>query len=147
MWLKTLKNKWVIIWWAICLITTIVLLFCSFFNYTLVIGWTVGFILALINCWINNVLNKRCLNKKKRLAFWRGIIKTSIFWLISLLILFTLIMINKYFQNIPFFKNELKVAFYPINIFTFLIGFTCGQMYQFKAQVLPSELKDAKNYR
>lgn len=146
MWLKKLKNKWMIIWLASCFIVTIILLICIFFNYSLIIGWILGLVLALTNCSVNKKISRKSLNKNKRLAFWRGIIKANIFWLISFALLFSIIMINKYFQNVPFFKNDLKVAFSPINIFTFLIGFTYGQMYQLNELIKPSELKDAKDY-
>ncbi len=137
-----IKQKIWLIWWLILILITIFFSIYAFFDYSLILGWLIGVTFALFNIYANKLIIKNWLLKKKSTAFWRAIIKANVFIIISLIILIGIIMINKLTLDLSWSENNLKTAFTPINIFTFLGGFTLGQLMQLKSQTKQMEIKN-----
>ncbi|MXR05664.1 hypothetical protein DR094_00925 [Mycoplasma flocculare] len=105
---------------------SIILTFVGIWDYTLVLGWFFSLISVLISMFLKFLFLAKVIKNVKRKT------KTTVFIvffvhilliLLQGLILTSIYFINKTFQNINF-ENNFKVFLNPINIISFIFGYT-----------------------
>ncbi|AJC49621.1 hypothetical protein MFC_01378 [Mesomycoplasma flocculare ATCC 27716] len=105
---------------------SIILTFVGIWDYTLALGWFFSLISVLISMFLKFLFLAKVIKNVKRKT------KTTVFIvffvhilliLLQGLILTSIYFINKTFQNINF-ENNFKVFLNPINIISFIFGYT-----------------------
>ncbi|MXR55961.1 hypothetical protein DR095_00940 [Mycoplasma flocculare] len=107
-------------------VISIILTFVGIWDYTLALGWFFSLISVLISMFLKFLFLAKVIKNVKRKT------KTTVFIvffvhilliLLQGLILTSIYFINKTFQNINF-ENNFKVFLNPINIISFIFGYT-----------------------
>lgn len=134
---KFLLNK-SLIWKIIVGLTTLFLIVWIWFDYTLLVGWSVGIILSLINVKINHLFinywlikaHQASIHRSSKLnGWWKGFLKSQIFLVFFSAFFIGVLLFNKWINGFAWEQKSLKIAYYPINVFTLTLGLTIGQLY------------------